>query len=305
VITASFGTGRPEHVAFWRPSNNSLERVGGWRMPGGSAPDGLVDVRFVELSRAVTVNESGQVVIWNVRDGSAIAGCRVTAGVGRAFSPDGAKLAGLGVGELFVWDLTTGKLLHDIALQGEDQPSCVDWIDDRFVLANDRDLVDIEVGLGYWGVSKDIHVKAIAIVPAGNSCYLFQDDQQAESLFSFTLPLDQIENSWKQVSRGKMVTLEPGPVSLEIEGLPFSASEQARIRSSLTRQLQERLRDRTRRRRNSIVEAIQGLSIHRSVISPGERNRPAGHHSAFPAKGQFLLRDSGAQAGPSDVPRAW
>ena len=167
VVTASTGTTRPEHVAFWKPSNGSLERVGGWRIPGKSTAAILRDVRFVGLPRVVTVDGSGDLVIWNVRDGNAIAGCRVAAGVGRAFnydgrrmaafadgaihlfdldegrdlaaiavsnppaklglSPNGAKLAGLTDEKLFVWDLTTGKLAHQITLQGDNKPLYVDW----------------------------------------------------------------------------------------------------------------------------------------------------------------------------------
>ncbi len=284
VITSSSSRGRPEHVAFWKPANGSLERVGGWRLPSESPPASLLDVRFVQLGRVVTIDRHGKLVIWNVRDGSAIAGCKITPQVGRAFnydgrrmaafadgaihlfdlaegrdlaaisvdghspaklgfSPDGTRLAGLGGGELIVWGLTNGEVLHAITLEGEEKPSSVDWVDNRFVLVNQRDLVDIESGMVFWKLSKGTNTEAVAMAPAGNSCYLHQDLMRANplvSLYSFLLPLDQISERWETFRKENLVSLEAGPISIQMQGLPFSGAEQEAIRSSLTKQLRER-----------------------------------------------------------------
>ena len=284
VITSSSGRGRPEHVAFWKPANGSLERVGGWRLPSESPPASLLEVRFVELGRVVTIDRHGKMVIWNVRDGRAISGCQITPEVGRAFnydgrrmaafadgaihlfdlaegrdlaaisvdghspaqlgfSPDGTRLAGLGGGELIVWDLTSGQVLNAITLEDEEKPSSVDWVDNRFVLVNQRDLVDVESGMVFWKLSKEMEIGAVAIAPAGNSCYLYQGRMPADprrSLYSFLLPLDLISERWEAFRKENLVSLEAGPISIQMQGLPFSGAEQEAIRLSLTRQLQER-----------------------------------------------------------------
>ena len=100
-------------------------------------------------------------------------------------------------------------------------------------------MVDVEAGIAFWVLSKDFETKAVAMAPAGSSCYLFQDLRRT-SLFSFLLPLDQIADSWKPVREGKLETLEAGPVSIQMQGLPFSGNDQKEIRSSLTKQLQDR-----------------------------------------------------------------
>lgn len=284
VVTSSSSRGRPEHVAFWKSGNGSLERVGGWRLPSESPPASLLDVRFVRLGRVVTIDQHGKLVIWDVRDGSAIAGCQITPQVGRAFnhdgsrmaafadgaihlfdlaegrdlasisvnghspatlgfSPDGTRLAGLGGGELIVWGLTNGEVLHAITLESEEKPSSVDWVDDRFVLVNQRDLVDVESGMVFWKLSREMNVEAVAIARAGNSCYLHQDralGKPVVSLYSFLLPLDQISEHWEAFRKQNLVSLEAGPISIQMQGLPFGGAEQESIRSSLTKQLQER-----------------------------------------------------------------
>lgn len=278
VITASSKGGQPQHVAFWKPSNGSLERVGGWRTPSAPA-DGLSDVRFIGLERAVTIDGSGKLILWTLGDGKALATCQVDRKCGRAFSFDGrrmaallggevhlldlaagrdlaaftvegsppqklgfslsgAKLAGLSTKQVVVWDLTTGKLVRSIELKETPQRMSVDWLDDRYVLVARSRVVDTELGVTFWAFSTEQFVDAVSIAPAGNLGYFYKDMERS-GLFSCRLPVDTMAQRWDAFDKSTLVKVEAGPVSIQMQGLPFSDSEQQQIREALTEQLEK------------------------------------------------------------------
>jgi hypothetical protein len=89
----------------------------------------------------------------------------------------------------------------------------------------------------YWRLATDLITTGVSIAPAGSSCYLFKDREQAVAV-SFVPPVDKIARAWESFDKSALVKLEPCPVSIQMQGLPFGPGEQQKIHSSLAKQLQ-------------------------------------------------------------------
>ncbi len=62
---------------------------------------------------------------------------------------------------------------------------------------------------------------------------------QKSGVFPFQLSTARIRQQWDAFDKSTLVKLDPGPVAIQMQQLPFSPAEQQEIRAALAKQLQE------------------------------------------------------------------
>ena len=278
VLTANDVFGKPNHLAIYKPSGDALELTAGWKMADSVRSRGIASAFFVGQDRLLSTDRSGNATLWDrdarravasFKTGGAVAPAFDTARrrmavvaeqaihlidleklrhvasiplaeapvAGLAFSPDGRKLAAYDDGLVRTWNLDNGRLLGEIWLLDEPAGTTIAWAGESFLLVGSSHLVDVRLGLSVWKLEKDHAVKSL--VPGGSTTfwYLFHDQTQSR-LLPIVLPPSSVAEACARYQPADLDWLEPGPISLDLAGLPFSPSEQQQIRASLASRLE-------------------------------------------------------------------
>lgn len=278
VLTANDVFGKPDHLAIYKPSGAALELAGGWRMGDGVGLRGVSGAVFVGEDKVLSAGRSGAVTLWDrnarraiaslktesaaapafdaarrrmacVADGAihlidlekarhvASIGAGGSAVTGLAFSPDGRKLAGAGEGLVRIWNLDDGSLLGEIWLLDDPSGKSIEWAGDSFLLVGSSQLVDTRLGTAVWKIEKEPAVKTLA--PGGGSTFWYLvHDKDRSRLAPVVLPPPAVAEACARYKPADLEWIEPGPIALDLAGLPFGPAEQQQIRESLVRQLE-------------------------------------------------------------------
>ncbi|HWE95934.1 MAG TPA: hypothetical protein VG269_18370 [Tepidisphaeraceae bacterium] len=143
-----------------------------------------------------------------------------TWGLNLAFKPDGTQLAAAGQDLLFVWDLSTGKKLHDLSPIGVMGQS-IAWVGEGFLLLDGQSLVALDKKMVAWVYdnpsSRDTQ-GATRETFAGRYWYVASAGQGAKpALVSVALPHEAARREALAVNFDQEMIVKPGTsVSLDI-----------------------------------------------------------------------------------------
>ncbi|MDB5302719.1 MAG: hypothetical protein JWM97_268 [Phycisphaerales bacterium] len=164
-----------------------------------------------------------------------------TWGLKLAFKPDGTQLAATGQDLLFVWDLATGKKLHDLSPVGVMGQS-VAWAGEGFVLLDGQSLVALDKKMVAW-----VYENPAAPGGQGNACaafagrYWYAAAPAARggkpALVSAALPHEAARRAALAINLDQEMIIKPGAtVSLEVT---VAGEVQQQVIDSLTARLKQ------------------------------------------------------------------
>ncbi len=128
-----------------------------------------------------------------------------------AFSPDGKRLGSLTARRVQVWDLTTGKLTHDVWFPKQMAGKDLDFLGGNFVLVDNHFLVDLAKRIVLWEydlpTARGQRVGALA----GGKFWFVSGGQQAPySLSCCTLPDAAARAKDETINPDDILALKPG-----------------------------------------------------------------------------------------------
>jgi hypothetical protein len=134
------------------------------------------------------------------------------------FSPDGKRLGSLSARRVQVWDLTTGKLTHDVWFPKQMAGKDLDFLGGNFVLVDNHFLVDLAKRIVLWEYDLPMTRGQRVGSLAGGKFWFVSGGQQAPySLSCCTLPDAAARAKSDSLNADDVLALEPGArVSLAI-----------------------------------------------------------------------------------------
>ena len=190
---------------------------------------------FSPNRKHIAVVTDGQVIIADIETGEGLGtldGQHNDIG-GLVFSPDGKFLAGYSSasGEIRLWELDGGKLVRRAATPGG-SASGISWAGDKYLLMNQRYLMDMELRACVWRYEKGRG----SIVSTGGNLHWYFDGKQLKPL---RLPPKNIAAKTADLDPDQLLMLQPGSaVAVKLE-LPFSPAEKKKIESAIKSSLED------------------------------------------------------------------
>ncbi|MDB5354889.1 MAG: hypothetical protein JWN24_1342 [Phycisphaerales bacterium] len=163
-----------------------------------------------------------------------------TWGLRLAFKPDGTQLAATGQDLLFVWDLTTGKKLHDLSPSGVVGQS-VAWVGEGFILLDGRSLVWLDKKMVAWTYENTVHPGGENLCASFAGRYWYAAAPAGRggkpALVSVTLPHEAARKAAMAINLDQEMIIKPGStVSLDVA---VAGEVQQKVTDSLTARLQQ------------------------------------------------------------------
>jgi hypothetical protein len=162
---------------------------------------------------------------------------------GLSFKPDQARLAAQTDDmRLLVWDLSSGKVVHDLPLQFGIHAGYARWLEGEQLLFGSRDLFDLSKGLVVWQYVQN--GAEAPLIQFGNRFAMVDEESQAKSgggrvLSFFTLPHPAARQRAAALDAKDVMVVRPGAkVSLDVQfdGPPEARQKaEARARAELER----------------------------------------------------------------------
>jgi len=259
-----------EHVAIWEPVDGMLKPTGGWKRSGRSS-SGPTAAQF--LSKRQMIVSSGDVAaLWAWQSGRAVTAYSIQsrtkpalsanrqqiALVGKSgniyivqansgkllteikssdknisnltFSDDGTMLAGSSYGHLLVWNLKDGSQHAEAWLLRSPYHHDLLWAGNQFLLVGGRTLVDLRSGVAAWNYGRSKFI----VKSSSNQFWTMHWENEGGSMIPFSLPPSSVVEACAEVDPDRLIWIEPGPISLVLEGLGEIEKE---VRKVLTRKL--------------------------------------------------------------------
>ncbi len=153
-----------------------------------------------------------------------------------AFSPSGKQLGCAASDKIFVWDVASGKLERTIPGNGISVHGGIEFPADGFILANSKYLFDIENQLKLWTYDGGEEVRS-----AGGWTFFgtTDGDKKPGALVAAQIPHPAATDLLKKaLTDPSLFVLKAGTtVKINVSGIR-DASQQARVKESLTKRLQ-------------------------------------------------------------------
>jgi hypothetical protein len=147
-----------------------------------------------------------------------------------AFSPGGQWLACASHTHVFVWELATGELHRDIAVNPLDVWGSIAWPNDTMMLVGNKSLLDLDLSYRFWEFKNQNHVQI-----HGGQSWFVTHDQRGGAILPAPLPGPAIQEAFKKAV--PEIVVKPGTVvKLNVTALP-DAAERAKVAKSLEEQL--------------------------------------------------------------------
>lgn len=158
------------------------------------------------------------------------------------FSEDGTRVGGLGSGECYVWDMATGKLLHQVAVPPGHSPEGLELIGQRYALVGHDILLDLEKKLPIWkyDLAGVTHLDDRLLGVAGGRVWFAMQGETKDSVVTgVTLPHKAAVAEAERLppSEERMLLMPGKVVSLEVR-LSGVAAESKEVEQHLRSQLE-------------------------------------------------------------------
>jgi len=215
-------------------------RSGGLALSGGRAHFAISTPRGVEIFRA-----SDGELLARMKDS------RMSSAV-LAFSPNGNQLAAVSGKWICVWDIKTGELKRDFDCMNLAGSSSLTWLDNRYLLVDGKDVVDVERRLLVWRYE----VESQLSLHDGDWLWSVMSIGNARGLMPNQLLNEKVTNASASLDAESILALKPGAkVSLDIS---LGGEDQAKAKKSLRAALEK----------NGVVVADnQPLRVRAQVVS--------------------------------------
>ena len=157
-----------------------------------------------------------------------------TAGPTLSFSPDGKRLASLSGSRVLVWDLSTGKQIHEVWFPKVTAGNALEWCGDNFVFVDGSQLVDLEKRVVLWKYDAAGNRKPLTGQFGGQFWLVAGGFNEPYQLFSRSLPEAAATAKGAQLTADGVLALKPGSqVSLQVN-LPAHAADVQKVTQALT-----------------------------------------------------------------------
>ncbi|HEX5102467.1 MAG TPA: WD40 repeat domain-containing protein, partial [Pirellulaceae bacterium] len=154
-----------------------------------------------------------------------------------SFSPDGKRLAHLTSAVLLVWDLTTGKQIHEVWFPTIQSGKSLDWCGEGFVLVDRSQLVDLDKRIVLWEYEFTGRGQPLAGYLGGRFWLVASGSDHVHQLFSPTIPDASAVAKSQQLTADGVLALKPGAqVSVQVN-LPAHGGELQKVTQELTNSL--------------------------------------------------------------------
>jgi hypothetical protein len=211
--------------------------------------------------KQLAVADSDGVAILDAATGNTLGRAQSEDGGGGtlAFSPDGKRLGSVSARRVQVWDLTTGKLTHDVWFPKQMAGKDLDFLGGNFVLVDNHFLVDLAKRVVLWEYDMPTTKGQRVGAMAGGKFWFVSGGQQAPySLSCSTLPDAAARAKSESLNADDVLALKPGArVSLAIN-LPGDDDVKRAVKN-----LTERLRA------NGMVVADNAPLVLEALITAG------------------------------------
>ncbi len=257
-------------VDFWDGSDG-LKHVIGWEGNYKSA-------KLVNDDHLLTIDHKGQAVLWDWRKGQsvyyfdcqaqvlpALSANRQQLAVGVAtgimiidvrsgkplgtlsnrkpvtmiaFSRDGTKLASIQNGNLAIWDLETGELMDEFALNGitPSNPS-LQWADREHLLVNGSALVNYRLRVPVWEYKRVNGSMPLSGGRGGRFWYSAKTEAGGGVLIPVEIPQQDVQRVIEVYDPEDFLVIKPEmKVAIRMD-LPFSQEDQKKVYDSLAAKL--------------------------------------------------------------------
>ncbi len=154
-----------------------------------------------------------------------------------AFHPNGKQLVGFAMSHLQVWDLTTGQRTADLSLPQTLGADEMQWVDDDYLLARGKQLVDIKRGIVLWTYDRE-GIPLPSGQCGGKYWFLLQDTRRNKGLAPAKLPDPAALKAVESMTPEQLLAVGPGSeVGLRVEIDDATPEEQRQVFESLVARL--------------------------------------------------------------------
>ena len=157
--------------------------------------------------------DGGGIGIFDTATGDTLArfDAQIENGSQLAFSPDGQRLACVTQRLARAWDLTTGKLIHEMWFPKQMQARALDWAGNERLLVDRSFLVDLPKRIVLWQYELPTPKhEAIATMAGGLYWVLGGGGNRPYQLTSFSLPDSSAENRAQSLTEEDILAIKPG-----------------------------------------------------------------------------------------------
>ena len=156
------------------------------------------------------------------------------AGPTLSFSPDGKRLANLAGDVLVVYDLTTGKMIHEVWFPKRLAGKSVEWCGGNFVLVDGAHLVDLEKRIVLWKYDTPGNRQPLTGQFGGRLWLVTGGHNDPYQLLSPVLPHAAAKAKGEPLTADGVLALKPGAqVSVQVN-LPAHPADVEKVTRALT-----------------------------------------------------------------------
>lgn len=171
---------------------------------------------FSANRKYLAVNTNSGTFVLDALSGNTIAkleGSPIGGANGR-FSDDGKRFAAVSNAVVRVWDLSTGKMAHEVYFPRQLSGQSVDFVDGDFALVDGQYLVDLPKRMVLWEyqIQADQNMGRKMIGGFANSVWaeVTANDRSTKGLYPLKLPMDDAKKAASSINMDALVVVKPG-----------------------------------------------------------------------------------------------